>query len=176
MKSFERMLMSIVLTAGLVAGTIPSAAHSGCLRWPFSGGVLSLQHYVSYVDFGSYPEYRDAINDWNQPATPIWFYDGGSPQSYQVKSVTSSYTETWPGLAIVYTNGCTITDAVVLLNTRLLVNYTYADRRHVECQELGHTPGLNHNDIPTGSCMNDATYWQYYISTHDIDDVNLMYP
>src|SRR6266545_6571194 len=76
LKSFERMLMSIVLTAGLVAGTIPSAAHSGCLRWPFSGGVLSLQHYVGYVDFGSYPEYRDAINDWNQPATRIWFYDG----------------------------------------------------------------------------------------------------
>lgn len=175
MKTFRAVLTTVLVIVGLITGSSPGQAHAGCNRWPHSSGVLWLQHYVGYFDFGSYPEYRDAINDWNQPATPIDFYDGGTPQSYQVKSVSSSYPDSWPGYAIVYNSFCSISEAVVLINTRVMVNYTYSDRRHVECQELGHTLGLDHNSSDA-SCMNDGTYYQYYISSHDISDSNAMYP
>lgn len=173
-----RLLAAILVGIGLIAGGIPSDAHQmGCRKWPHSGGILYLQHYVGYVDFASYPEYRDAIYDWNQASTPTLFYDGGTPTSYQVKSITNSYSDGWPGLAIIYPGfGCPINDAVILLNTRLMVTYNYFDRRHVECQELGHVLGLDHNTVPEGSCMNDQTYWQYYISSHDISDINALYP
>lgn len=85
-----------------------------------------------------------------------------SPIAGQVEVCNKEYgVNGWLGLAQVYLQGDHITAGTVMMNDTYFVMATYntpAWRNLVMCQELGHTLGLDHQDIdndnrPLGSCM-----------------------
>jgi hypothetical protein len=65
----------------------------------------------------------------------------------------------WLGIARIWLNGTEITSAVAAVNDSYFNTAPYNDpiaKRHVLCQEIGHTISLDHQNSPRKrSCMND---------------------
>ncbi len=152
-------------------------AHYFCQVWPYSQqiGVLSLKHW-NQVSASTYPEFGDAIYNWNTSPTAAYF-QYGDQYNWQVHSVNTDYGNTgWAGYTVVHGSCGSATDASVLLNDYFLVGYSYYARRHVEAHELGHALTLDHAPSGYASVMlaSDYTYWA--VAQHDIDDMNARYP
>jgi hypothetical protein len=85
-----------------------------------------------------------------------------NPQSGNVQVCNAAYGSTgWLGIAQIYVRGFTIFAATTQLNDTYFNTSTYdtpAWRQMVMCQEIGHTFGLDHQDVNfsnvnLGSCM-----------------------
>jgi hypothetical protein len=86
----------------------------------------------------------------------------------------------WLGLAQVWVSGTHILQATVKVNDSYFGTKTYNDanaKRHVLCQEVGHTFGLGHQ--PAVSCMDDVNglFDAAYFSpnSHDYEQLELIY-
>ncbi len=82
----------------------------------------------------------------------------------------------WPGVARIWIDGTRITAAIAVANVYYLVNYSNNAKRHVLCQEVGHTFGLDHQQSPRNqSCMNDKWGLDNFSfvspNQHDIDQL-----
>ncbi len=47
--------------------------------------------------------------------------------------------------------------------------------RHVACQEIGHTFGLNHNRDSSTTCMNDTILTAPFPNSHDVSSISALY-
>lgn len=98
----------------------------------------------------------------------------------------------WLGVASIWTSGDHITKGTVKLNDTYFNTAPYntsAWRQFVVCQEIGHTFGLDHQDITfnntnLGTCMDytndpDGTLYNQlnneHPNTHDYDELSIMY-
>lgn len=98
----------------------------------------------------------------------------------------------WLGLAQIWASGLHITQGVVKLNDTYYTpgsSYdTYGWRNMVVCQEVGHTLGLDHQDVTfgnpnLGTCMdytddpdrNDGNGNNWYPNLHDYDELAIIY-
>ena len=84
----------------------------------------------------------------------------------------------WLGIARIldYDAGqCAILQADALMNRSYLDGSSYGETadRHVTCQEIGHTLGLDHRKGPRNqTCMNDQYVAWDFFDQHDADTVN----
>ncbi|HVR97957.1 MAG TPA: hypothetical protein VMW27_15165 [Thermoanaerobaculia bacterium] len=100
-----------------------------------------------------------AVNEWNS-RTILNISSVSSGEETYYFSANSGATG-WGGLArITNYSGCTILRATAQLNT--YYSWTSNAARGVQCQEVGHTFGLDHSN--DGGCMGGG-YW-YDIGTH----------
>ena len=94
------------------------------------------------------------------------------PASGKVVNCNANYgPNLWLGLATIWLSGDHITQGTVQVNDfyfeSLLYDYDYkTERRHVLCQEVGHTIGLGHTS-EDGSSQN--TCMDYYTNTSNAD-------
>lgn len=130
--------------------------------------------------FNIYQE--ESINDgdsWHN-STVIDLIQVGSPgTSDQVNSYNGFYgINGWLGLAQIYPSGCTINWGESFLNQSYLDNGSYSrtNKKHVACQEVGHTFGLQHNRNQNDTCMNDTILTAPQPNQHDRDELASLYP
>ena len=96
-------------------------------------------------------------------------------------TVSQGFSWSWLGLAQIWVEDGHITKGKVTLNTDLLAYYEAngypgaAD--HVECQEIGHVLGLDHNRTDLDTCMNDQALLGSATApnAHDAEQLNLIY-
>ncbi len=89
----------------------------------------------------------------------------------------------WLGLAQIWISGNHITQATVKVNDSYFYTTSYNNanaKRHVLCQEVGHTFGLNHQSFSgSDSCMDDVNglFDQAYVSpnAHDYEQLVTIY-
>ncbi|HEV8580983.1 MAG TPA: hypothetical protein VGX68_18110 [Thermoanaerobaculia bacterium] len=115
-----------------------------------------------------------AINDWNS-MTILNISSVSSGEETYVFNANSGNTG-WGGIArITNYSGCTILRATSQLNT--YYSWTTNAARGVQCQEVGHTFGLDHSN--DGGCMGGG-YWydigtHYRPVSHNVNDIGNMY-
>jgi len=164
-----------------------SASHSwSYFHWEKTGSevVLPLGDNVT----SAWEEYlRPVSTDWSRSTvleTNIVAGQGGnscraSPGRIEVCNRKYGFNG-WLGLAQVWVSGGHIVRATARVNDSYFNLARYNDRnakRHVLCQEVGHTLGLDHQD--DASCMNDhgGLTDAAYVSpnSHDYEQLELIY-
>jgi hypothetical protein len=113
------------------------------------------------------------FNDWDS-GTCVDFTGGN-----EITGDAGFYGATgWLGLARIldYDSGqCAILRAEALLNQSYMdgASYDETDDRHVACQEIGHTIGLDHRKGPKNqTCMNDQFLGWDFFDAHDAETVS----
>jgi hypothetical protein len=111
------------------------------------------------------------------------------PTPGKVQVCNSKYGKTgWLGIATIWVSGSHITQGAVKLNDTYFNTRTYntpAWRRLVMCQEIGHTFGLDHQDVNfsnpnLGTCMDytsdpDGPPSNEHPNAHDYEQLELIY-
>ena len=112
------------------------------------------------------------FNDW-EGGTCLTFSNGS-----EIQGDANFYGNTgWLGIARIlqYDAGaCEILKADALMNRSFLDGGSYdeLDDRHVTCQEIGHTVGLDHRKGPKNqTCMNDQFLGWDFFNSHDAEVV-----
>lgn len=202
--SFRRLgkfiAVAVLLSAGAFA-TIAYATHSwGGYHWartvdPFN---LKLGSNVST----SWKNYLNAVStDWSISSMfDTTVVVGASnnvnckPTSGRVEVCNKAYGYNgWMGIASIWVSGGHITQGTVKVNDTYFNNIAYYNtsswRQYVMCQEVGHTFGLDHQDVNytnknLGTCMdytNDADGKLYsqpsnlHPNAHDYDELGIIY-
>lgn len=182
----------VVLTTQVLAPTAGATHSWGGYHWgrtanPFTlklGGNLS----------GEWPSYLNTTSsDWTNSAvldTSVVIGQSNpkrcSPTLGRVEVCNSLYGKNgWLGLASVWASGVHITQGTVKVNDSYFNTAPYnspAWRNFVMCQEVGHTLGLDHQDVifdnpDTGSCMDytNNPAINYQPNTHDYDELGIIY-
>lgn len=154
------LVVVIAVIASVAALTFPtgtSASHSwGNYHWARTANPFNVRVVDSNTpDWDS--ELDLALADWSQ-STVLNMIDGAADDtsrtrkrcpmvSGQVRSCNASYGfNGWLGLASINISGSHITQGSSKMNDSYFNGggYTETNRRHVMCQELGHTLGLGH--------------------------------
>jgi hypothetical protein len=171
-------LMAVVVASG------PAGANHSWNGYHWDGAltpvVVALDNHVG----GSWgTPFNASVTDWDVSAVLDFSISGGAasasecsnsdpnPTPGEVEVCNDGYgANGWLGLARIWlTAGGHITQGQVLMNDTYFDTETYDDeiaRRHVMCQELGHTFGLDHQHGPKGqSCMNDS--WGLFSENFD---------
>ncbi|MEK6711260.1 MAG: hypothetical protein AABZ64_11860 [Nitrospinota bacterium] len=132
--------------------------------------------------YGSYSaESNAALNDWRSRLSGIFtFTSVGSHTDVSLYAGNYGATD-WGGLASIenydydWWHGwcwCKITHAHARTNTYW---WTGTGLQGVQCQEFGHTLGLDHSN--TGDCMGKTYYNSINVtSSHNRSDISSMYP
>ena len=154
------LVMFVAAIAGIAALSFPTgtgASHSwGNYHWARTANPFNLK----VVDSNT-PDWDDELGaakaDWTQ-STVLNMISGASDDtsrtrkrcpmvSGQVRSCNSTYGfNGWLGLASINISGSHITQGYSKMNDSYFNGggYSETNRRHVMCQELGHTLGLGH--------------------------------
>jgi predicted Zn-dependent protease len=170
MKRFATPLaIAILLIANIFVGTQAYAHQWGSWHWHRGGASVQINMYNT----ATYrTEASNAINDWNNN-TILYTPQLGSHTDVHV--FDGNYgANGWAGLASLESvSGSHILHAHARLNYYYSMSSGY--KQGVQCQEVGHTFGIDHSN--TGSCMG-LGYWAgngYYTNSHDWSDVYNMY-
>lgn len=160
---------------GFALGPAWASHQWGCYEWAYSGsGLLTLRMKKS-LKISSYNAiYDDARSKWDSTNTALDLPYVSSGQKITLYAKNYGFTG-WLGLATIYPSGCTITSANCKLNNTYLKSYSTTAKKHVACQEVGHTFGLDHNRNEFDTCMNDTILNAPQPNQHDEDQLNLMY-
>jgi hypothetical protein len=149
-KRFVTGLALICLLAANVFMAREALAHQwGRWHWNKSGSSVPLSIYNS----GTYrTEAANAISDWN--VNTILTLSNASSHT-EISVFDGNYGNTgWGGLASLESvSGNHILHAHSRLNT--YYSYSSTDKRGVQCQEVGHTFGLDHSN---DGCMGKGYY------------------
>ncbi|MBI3442789.1 MAG: hypothetical protein HY007_03415 [Candidatus Sungbacteria bacterium] len=136
--------------------------------------------------------------DWSaSPVLDTAIIVGGSkgncqPTNGRVEVCNKTYGNNgWLGIASIWVSGSHITQGTVKLNDTYFNTATYntqAWRQFVMCQEVGHTFGLDHQDVDfynknLGTCMdytndparNDGLGDNLHPNAHDYDELGIIY-
>lgn len=142
---------------------------------------------VSGYDEPWYTMLGDVVTDWDTVADPypsllnltVTEVEGGTGN---VESYNDEYRYNgWLGLASISINSSNhIVRAEVKVNDTYFNHPVYDSdiaRRHVQCQEVGHIFGLDHNRIALDTCMNDTAdalflYNAQFPNAHDSEALN----
>lgn len=198
----KKLLVVASALAMLAVFALPaSAGHSwNGYKWAGTGGGLELQ-LVDRMSPNWSALLPPVLEDWDGDDTYNTFDllpTSGSPTAICANplgpgvAAAAGYIELcndtygqngWLGVARIWIDGSTITAAVSAMNDSYFQTPTYDDdvaRRHVLCQEIGHTFGLDHQKSPRDqSCMNDR--WGLFTesyqtpNSHDYDQLAAIY-
>ncbi len=193
LKSVTRLSAAIVLLLGLMLQASPAqATHRWLhLHWARATNPVTLT-YQANVSSAWTSLVSKVIGEWDNVAQyragtfdVVNYTQGGAAQ---VSIESNNYGATgWFGVAEATFEILTghITKASVKVNDYYFVGQynTTAARDHVLCQEVGHTLGLDHNELPLlfgASCMDDdnSTLNSPSYQTpngHDADELNTIY-
>lgn len=191
-KIFVTCIVAIVSFAALTFPTGTRASHSwGNYHWARTSNPFNLKIVDSNTpDWDS--ELDLAMSDWSQ-STVLNMIDGASDDaqrtrkrcamvSGQVRSCNASYGfNGWLGLASINISGSHITQGSAKMNDSYFNGggYTETNRRHVMCQELGHTLGLTHTS-EDGSDQNTCMDYSNDLgnpspNSHDYQQLSTIY-
>ncbi len=144
--------------------TIVFAAHQwSCWHWDH-GNITITNAATGYWN----TIIQDETNDWNN-GTCVSFGSGT-----EITTDSGFYGNTgWLGIArllSVDSGACLILQAEALMNQTYLDGASYPESadRHVTCQEIGHTLGLDH-DRGQPTCMDDQVLTNPFFRQHDAD-------
>jgi hypothetical protein len=169
MKGKSLALCTSVAAVGFLLTTagIASAGNQwSCWHW--EKNTISTQTAVGGY-WGSI--INSEFNDWDT-GTCINFTGGN-----EIIGDAGFYGNTgWLGIARIlsYDPGlCAILSADALMNRSYLDGGSYGETadRHVTCQEIGHTLGLDHRNRRSATCMNDRALGYPDFDSHDADTV-----
>lgn len=193
--------VAVLLSVSLFA-TVAYATHSwNGYHWartanPFN---LKLGDNVSTI-WDNY--LATASGDWNKSAstsailntTVVTVQSKGNcqPTNGRVEICNKTYGNNgWLGIASIWVSGSHITKGTVKVNDTYFNTATYnipAWRQFVMCQEVGHTFGLDHQDVNfnnpnLGTCMdytndparNDGSGNNLHPNQHDYDELGIIY-
>lgn len=192
---FPRLVV-LMFSALVVAAALPNvtgASHSwGGYHWARTANPTRIQ----IIDSMSTTTWRSrlaAVNaDWNTSAVlENAVVDGSADPTLRkqcpavngkIRACNANYGASgWLGLASIHTVGSHIVDGTVKMNNYYFAQAAYsssASRRHVFCQELGHTFGLDHNRTAV-TCMNDVAGANdpayQYPNAHDYNELQAVY-
>jgi hypothetical protein len=157
-------VVGTLLIAGL-AGHAAQAHQWGC--WSQADRNVRIRNAAGSIG-------TSAINDWNS-MTILNISNVSSGEETYVFNANSGNTG-WGGIArITSYSGCTIRRATSQLNT--YYSWTTNAARGVQCQEVGHTFGLDHSN--DGGCMGGGYYYDigthYRPVSHNVSDIGSMY-
>ncbi len=199
--SFRRLgkFVAVTLLAAGAFGTIAYASHSwGPYHWARASNpfTLKLGDNVSTTWDG---HLATASTDWSaSSALDTTIVAGASkgncrPTNGRVEVCSKAYgANGWLGLAQIWVSGSHITQGVAKMNDtyfNLAPYNTPAWRQYVMCQEVGHTFGLDHQDVNfsnanLGTCMDytndpDGTLYSQldneHPNVHDYDQLGIIY-
>lgn len=144
--------------------------------------------YLEYTQSGLYATVVDnAARAWHNTPTRPWITKTTNYAISELDFYTQYRADTWWGLAVHHPcsgSGCTYVWADLYLNSRTLAGTylcaTAADfiRQKVAVHEMGHGLGLAHvaSTDATRSIMKQGCLTYNIPQTHDINDVNILYP
>ncbi len=188
----KRLLVALLAMSMLVVLAAPASAGNWWGGYKWDSTTIAVEDNLN----GSWGGLLDAVLiDWNDSvlmleetepddssscANPLGSV--GTPGIIEVCNDT--YTQNgWLGIARVWLSGTEITSAVAAVNDSYFNTDPYNDpiaKRHVLCQEIGHTLGLDHqNNRRNRSCMNSR--WGLWDETfqspngHDYDQLAAIY-
>lgn len=166
-----------LFAVGVAVRAVPAANAShqwGCYKWnspELTYSNIATSPYSTYYS----EETRTASDSWHN-YTVVNFTPGNGGNN--VKEMSGSYgSNGWLGLTQIWTSGCTITRAEAKVNRTYLDRSPYntaAWRKKVTCHEVGHSTGLNHNQVNT-SCLLTGGPSQDHPNAHDADQLDSMY-
>ncbi len=159
------MLGSLFIVSFVVTtATLVYAAHQwSCWHWNH-GNIKITNNATGYWN----TIIGDEFNDWDV-GTCVSFGSGT-----EITGDSGFYGNTgWLGIARLLTvdsGACLILSAEALLNQTYMDGGTYPETadRHVACQEIGHTLGLDH-DRGQPTCMDDQVLTNPFFRQHDTD-------
>lgn len=136
--------------------------------------------YLGYTTQGSYQaQAQAAASSWHSTPTLLWVFQEGIATSEE-DFYGFAYSGTWWGLTTLHPcsgSGCSYVWADLQLNTNTLGSETDFIRQKVACHEFGHGVGLAHAVDGTYPSIMRQGYLSYNTpQTHDINDVNALYP
>ena len=152
-KRFLGALAGALVLAGLTT-SVATASHSwGTYHWARTGNPFTLKlgdNLSSSWD----PLLAQASADWSQSnvldttVVPGQAKGKCRPTAGRVEVCNGNYGfNGWLGIAQIWLNGSHITQGSTRMNDSYLSSgYTTTNKRHVICQEVGHTFGLDHQD------------------------------
>jgi hypothetical protein len=207
MTSF-RIRRSVVFAAGLVVlgvlANVASATNSwGGYHWARTTPTFTLK-LGNNLSAGWQTHLSNASSDWNSPtsfgatSTPLLtaITSGQSNRRCSAVAGTTQVCDStygnngWLGLASIWiTGGVHITQGTAKMNDTYFNTSTYNnpnEKRHVMCQEIAHTFGLDHqstNGTSQNTCMdyfsntgvNAGSTLSTTPNTHDFDELNIIY-
>ena len=185
--------LAAVLALTLRSATPAGANHSWAkYHWARTSNPFTLQLINQTTTTGWSATLGAVSTDWSKstvldtavkPGTP----EGEqkcTPQSGRVVVCNDTYgLNQWLGLARIWFLNTHITQATSQVNDTYFVMENYDNpnaKRHVMCQEVGHTFGLGHQKGVTNSCMNDQGKTLFLSSAispnqHDYDQLVEIY-
>ena len=170
--SHRRVLFALVVAVALVVPSSAFASHAWSnYHWNMTGTSVNL--VLGDATSGAWDTYlRQAEADWDQ-STVLTLSVGTSsanpkncrPTAGRVEVCNARYGNNgWLGLAQIWLSGGHISQGVAKMNDSYFMYES--EKRHVMCQEIGHTFGLGHTS-ENGSSQN--TCMDYYANTSNSD-------
>lgn len=193
------LVVAFVLAAAGVFTSIAYANHSwGGYHWARTSNPFTLK-LGDNVSSGWDAHLVEASSDWSLSDMLDTAVVPGStkpqsckPKNGQVEVCSSKYGKTgWLGIAQIWVSGSHITQAITKMNDTYFNTSFYntpAWKQFVVCQEIGHTFGLDHQDVDfnntnMGTCMdytndparNDGFGDNLRPNIHDYDELGIIY-
>jgi hypothetical protein len=189
----ERLILTIgALAIVFVAASSLRADHSwGNYHWARTANPFNLRVVDSNTaDWQSM--YNSALSDWSQSTVLNLLNEQGDESSRarkrcvmisgKVHSCNASYGfNGWLGLASINISGSHITQGSAKMNDSYFGSGSYSstNRRHVMCQEIGHTFGLDHQD-ESGADLNTCMDYSNALdnpspNSHDYQQLQTIY-
>ncbi|QFZ23328.1 matrixin family metalloprotease [Saccharothrix syringae] len=168
---------ALVAVTAMLLGPATANAHFLGGSFPHTPGNWL---YIGYTVSGSYqPQQHAAASSWHSTPTRVWV----TQEDFSVSEEDYygyAYNTTWWGLTTMHPcfgSGCVYRWADLQLNTNTLGSETDFIRQKVAAHEFGHGLGLAHATDGTYNSIMRQGYLSYNTpQTHDIDDINSLYP
>lgn len=198
MKRFSLLAASLAAVMLAVMVTPAGADHAwGPYHWTRSSTAQVSVPLHNYLDAAWTPVLTnsgtgDVADDWTASSvvdTPVTRKAASAkacnkPTAGVVEVCNGRYGNNgWLGIAQIWISNTHITQGVVKLNDFYFAYNAYNTpeaRKHVLCQEVGHTLGLDHQHDVDNTCMNDEGWTLHLASAvhpniHDYDQLAAMY-
>ena len=168
-KSSHRRLLFVVVLFALAVPNAFASHRWGTYHWNKPGSSVSI--VIGDNVSGTWDTYlRNAEADWDAAGVLSLSVGAGqsstcSPRAGRVEVCARAYgSNGWLGLAPIWVSGSHISQGTAKMNTSYFMYES--EKRHVMCQEVGHTWGLGHTST-NGSSQN--TCMDYYQNTSNSD-------